>query len=127
MDTVSKRTRSKIMSSIRSVSKMERAAHQFAAMRAGCHLVHKLKGVYGNPDFANKGRMVALFVHGCFWHRCQYHFSMPQSNTAFWEKKFARNVERHREVVKRLRDLGWRVVTVWEHEVRAFKKRRSGL
>jgi DNA mismatch endonuclease (patch repair protein) len=59
---------------------------------------------------------VAVFVDGCFWHACPDHGTKPQSNTAYWQAKLARNVERDREVDKRLRAAGWTVVRAWEHE-----------
>jgi G:T-mismatch repair DNA endonuclease (very short patch repair protein) len=59
---------------------------------------------------------IAVFVHGCFWHRhknCRFTTS-PKSNSEFWVRKFARTVERDREHVRALKKSGWRVVTVWE-------------
>jgi len=57
-----------------------------------------------------------IFVHGCFWHRhqrCRYAYT-PKSRIDFWERKFAANIARDKEVSKRLRREGWRVVIVWE-------------
>lgn len=112
--------RSELMSRIRSVSSMERAAARLAAHRAGCALRHQPMGVRGRPDYANKRRKVAVFVHGCFWHRCPRHFSLPRTNTGFWAAKFARNVKRHEEVSRWLRRRGWSVLVVWEHDVRRW-------
>jgi len=61
-----------------------------------------------------------VFVHGCFWHRhrdCRFAYT-PKSNLRFWERKFAENVERDRRTTRKLRSLGWKVVTVWECETR---------
>lgn len=120
MDTVSAETRSRMMSSVRSVSGVERRAASGAAKIAGCRLRHQPKGVFGRPDFANKARRVAVFVHGCFWHqpcprRCR---SLPKNNMAFWRRKLSRNRERHREAVRGLRSAGWVVWTLWEHDDR---------
>jgi DNA mismatch endonuclease (patch repair protein) len=73
----------------------------------------------GSPDLANRRRKFAIFVHGCFWHRhggCGK-ATLPKSNKEFWENKFARNLERDREVVVALRALGYRIVVIWECEV----------
>jgi DNA mismatch endonuclease (patch repair protein) len=59
---------------------------------------------------------LAVFVDGCFWHACPEHGSMPASNRPFWEQKLTRNRERDAETDRLLRDAGWEVVRVWEHE-----------
>ena len=61
--------------------------------------------------------MVAVFIHGCFWHGCKRHFKLPDSNEEFWQAKIARNVKRDREVMATLRRDGWRVIRAWEHEM----------
>ncbi len=74
----------------------------------------------GRPDFAYPKQKVAVFVHGCFWHRCPVDASpVPRTNAAFWRRKFARNVERDRLNREELRSMGWKVVELWEHEVRS--------
>jgi DNA mismatch endonuclease Vsr len=73
----------------------------------------------GSPDFANRTRKWAIFVHGCFWHRharCK-RTTTPKSNKEFWRKKFADNRRRDARVVRELRRQGFRVVIVWECEV----------
>jgi DNA mismatch endonuclease (patch repair protein) len=60
---------------------------------------------------------VAVFVDGCFWHRCPQHATLPASNADWWEAKLAANVERDRDTDQHLAEAGWRVVRVWEHEV----------
>lgn len=62
---------------------------------------------------------MAVFVHGCFWHRhegCR-RATTPKTNREYWIPKFARNVERDRRKEEALIALGWNVVTVWECEV----------
>jgi len=75
--------------------------------------------VPGRPDIAYPGRKVAIFVNGCFWHRCpQCHPAMPKSNTDFWVQKFALNKERDARKTAGLAEAGWTVETVWECELR---------
>ncbi|WP_244471144.1 very short patch repair endonuclease [Rhizobium ecuadorense] len=72
----------------------------------------------GRPDIAFGNRKKAIFVHGCFWHRhpgCKK-ASVPATRSEFWADKFARNVERDREVERKLQALGWTTLTVWECE-----------
>jgi DNA mismatch endonuclease, patch repair protein len=61
-------------------------------------------------------RRVAVFVDGCFWHRCPIHASDPKANAAYWSAKFERNVARDRAIDAALSKAGWTVVRVWEHE-----------
>lgn len=73
----------------------------------------------GRPDFVLPGLKAAIFVDGCFWHFCPKHRTAPKTNTAFWNTKHQANADRDRKVNRRLKALGWRVVRIWEHEVRA--------
>lgn len=59
---------------------------------------------------------VAVFVDGCFWHRCPTHATDPKSNAAWWAEKLDRNVERDRETNAALTSAEWTVIRVWEHE-----------
>ena len=75
--------------------------------------------VPGRPDIAFPGRKVAIFVNGCFWHRCPHcHPGTPKRNTAFWEAKFARNVARDRKALAELDELGWTAIVIWECELK---------
>lgn len=67
-------------------------------------------------DIAFTKSMVAVFVDGCFWHRCPEHFTTPKVNRAWWIAKLEGNQTRDRETDQELRELGWAVVRVWEHE-----------
>jgi len=74
---------------------------------------------HGRPDISYPGRKMAIFVHGCYWHRCPHcDLPLPKSNTDFWKAKFDRNVERDAKKVKDLKDDGWRVLTIWECEIK---------
>lgn len=70
-------------------------------------------------DIVFPGPRVAVFVDGCFWHRCPQHGNVPKSNREWWRAKLDRNVERDRDTDRQLRNAGWNVVRIWEHEVRA--------
>ena len=74
----------------------------------------------GTPDIVLPGRKVAIFVHGCFWHRhpgCKL-TTTPKTRELFWKEKFERNIKRDELVVSRLRELNWAVFIVWECETR---------
>lgn len=70
----------------------------------------------GDPDIVLPRHNVAIFVHGCFWHRhsgCRLS-KLPATRPEFWREKLERNVERDRRALASLRREGWRVMTVWE-------------
>ena len=77
------------------------------------------------PDFVFRSERVAIFVDGCFWHRCPLHSQVPESNRVFWEAKLARNVERDRLVSRELKKAGWRVIRVWEHALSTNRGRAT--
>ena len=81
------------------------------------------KHLPGRPDVYVPSKKVAIFVHGCFWHRhagC-YAATTPKTNIEYWRTKFAGNLERDRRKARALRQLGYRVVVVWECQTRKPK------
>ncbi|MFY2608800.1 DNA mismatch endonuclease Vsr [Achromobacter ruhlandii] len=74
------------------------------------------------PDFIFRSERVAIFVDGCFWHCCPLHSKVPESNRSFWEPKLQANVARDRRATRLLRDAGWSVLRVWEHELRDMER-----
>lgn len=74
----------------------------------------------GSPDLVFPARRAVIFVHGCFWHQhdCLRGARRPSSNAAYWHPKLARNVERDRDARQQLENKGWRVLVLWECEMR---------
>jgi DNA mismatch endonuclease (patch repair protein) len=68
------------------------------------------------PDIAFLAPRVAVFVDGCFWHGCPDHGGSPSKNISYWGPKLARNRARDLENDRALREAGWEVLRVWEHE-----------
>lgn len=78
------------------------------------------KDLPGTPDLIFPKKRVALFVHGCFWHRhsgCKK-ASLPKSRPEYWHSKFSANVERDERVRAELEARGWKVATIWECETK---------
>lgn len=67
-------------------------------------------------DVAFPGERLLIFVDGCFWHGCELHSRATRSNASFWNDKIERNRERDRDTDRRMREAGWEVLRVWEHE-----------
>ena len=81
----------------------------------------------GSPDIVLPKYNTVVFVHGCFWHLhegCKYAI-MPKSNVDFWKKKLYRNRERDEENHKKLEEMGWNVITVWECELKKDKREHT--
>lgn len=74
--------------------------------------------LFGKPDFTFRCERVAVFVDGCFWHGCPKCYKRPSSNREFWDAKVAANRKRDRRVGRELRAAGWRVVRVWQHQLK---------
>ncbi|MFC9789059.1 DNA mismatch endonuclease Vsr [Rhodococcus sp. NPDC127528] len=75
-----------------------------------------LPGMRRRADLVFPAARVAVFVDGCFWHRCPEHATQPRNNAQWWADKLAANVARDRDTDVRLAEAGWVVVRVWEHE-----------
>ena len=69
------------------------------------------------PDVVFGRQRVAVFMDGCFWHRCPEHGTMPATNHTYWLAKFQTNIARDARNNAALKDEGWRVIRIWEHEV----------
>jgi len=135
-DVFTKAKRSEVMSRIRGRGNKETEIALLKLFRK-----HRIAGwrrnqmVFGKPDFVFTRKRVAVFVDGCFWHGCPKHANMPASNRAFWRRKLTGNRTRDRLVTMTLRQAGWSVIRIWEHDlvrqpavcVRRVKGRLSGL
>lgn len=88
--------------------------------RAGYRFRLHAPGLPGKPDIVLPKYSTVIFVHGCFWHRHEgcNNATMPKSRTEFWEDKFRRTVERDQEKQRQLEEMGWKVLIVWECEVK---------
>lgn len=78
------------------------------------------KSLPGKPDIVLPKYKAILFIHGCFWHGhkgCKY-FKLPVTRQEYWHPKIENNIKRDEEAVKTLRNLGWRVFTIWECELK---------
>lgn len=80
----------------------------------------------GKPDIAFPGKKVAVFVNGCFWHRCpKCKPSFPKTNKDFWKQKFRKNKVRDRKKQAALEEQGWRVLVLWECQIKEKATREA--
>jgi DNA mismatch endonuclease (patch repair protein) len=93
---------------------LRRALHR-QGLRYRVHLRPE-RGIRRQADIVFTRAKVAVFVDGCFWHRCPQHGTEPKANSAWWKVKLDKNVGRDRETDQVLTAAGWTVIRVWEHE-----------
>lgn len=77
------------------------------------------KNVPGKPDIAFVGKKVAIFINGCYWHRCPFcNPSFPKTNVEFWSDKFEKNIARDKKKKEELEKDGWKVIILWECKIK---------
>jgi DNA mismatch endonuclease (patch repair protein) len=125
VDFLTKQKRSMLMSRIRSHGN---AATELRFIRllkdsgiTGWRRRHPLQG---KPDFVFLKFRLAVFVDGCFWHGCPRCYSEPKTNRSFWRQKIAANRNRALVVNRTLRKSDWRVLRVWQHELKKRNEQR---
>lgn len=119
-DRISKEHRSWNMSRIRGKDTKPEVLLRSLLHRRGFRFRLHAPGLPGKPDIVLPKYRTVIFVHGCFWHRHEGcpNASMPKTRTGFWTEKFRKTVERDREKQAQLESDGWRVLTVWECELK---------
>ena len=109
--------RSKVMSKIKSTSKLEDlVAHEL--FRRGVRYRRNNRQLLGKPDISISKYKIVIFIDSCFWHCCPVHGTRSKSNVDFWNKKLNRNVEKAIEVNKFYKSNNWNILRVWEHDIK---------
>ena len=128
-DILSKEQRHQCMSNIRGKNtKPELIVRKFLFSKGLRFRLHR-KDLPGNPDIVLPKYKTVVFINGCFWHGhegCKY-YRLPKSNVEFWESKITNN--KNRDVLNeiKLRELGWKVIRIWECEIRRVQDRNKSL
>jgi len=118
VDVLTKKQRSYNMSQIKGRDTKPELSLQkllFGKGARGYRVHYKLTG---KPDIVFPSRKVAIFIDGCFWHKCPKCFIEPETRKEFWLNKISGNVKRDKQVNKILKKDEWKVLRFWEHEVR---------
>lgn len=128
-DIMTKEERSRCMAAIKGKdTKPELLVRRYLFSRGLRFRIH-VRSLPGNPDIVLPKYKTVIFVNGCFWHGhegCRY-FRLPKSNVEFWKTKIERNTARDARRESELTALGWRVICVWECEIRNVAMRRERL
>ena len=131
MDKLPAARRSANMRAIRSKDMKPEMAVRHLAHSMGYRFRLHRKDLPGKPDMVFPGRRSVIFVHGCFWHQhpdpnCK-DARLPKSNTGYWQPKLERNQIRDAEHESALRALGWRVLVIWECQIKDETALRQNL
>jgi DNA mismatch endonuclease (patch repair protein) len=112
------KTRSRIMASVRSEGNKSTELKFIDVMKSRSIIGwRRHRNVFGRPDFVFTGKKIAVFVDGCFWHRCPLHCRLPAANAQYWMNKIDGNALRDKQVAMELRRRGWVVIRLWEHDL----------
>jgi len=114
-DIFTKEKRSWIMSRIRSTETKTENKLVFQ-LKMNRIKFKRYPKIFGSPDFLI-GKNVAVFIDGCFWHKCPTHYRAPKNSKKFWSLKIERNVQRDNVVNSTLKKEGYKVIRFWEHDI----------
>jgi len=128
-DVMTPEQRSRCMAAIKGKdTKPEMIVRKYLFSR-GLRFRVQVRKLPGTPDIVLPKYKTVIFVNGCFWHGhegCKY-FRLPKSNVDFWQTKITRNIERDTETEAELMRLGWKVIRIWECEIKAVTGRMNRL
>jgi len=119
--------RSRIMRTVKSVDTGPEMIVRRMLHKLGYRYRLHRKDLPGKPDLVFPSRKAVIFVHGCFWHGhdCKRGARTPKTNTQYWTDKIRRNVERDAQAIIDLKAAGWRVLVIWECELKDIDRLRS--
>lgn len=118
VDNLSKDDRRKAMSAVKSKETSLEIRVAKHLWRCGVRYRKNVKDLYGKPDIAIKNKKFVLFIDSCYWHGCPTHCRLPVSNQEYWKKKIVRNIARDEQVTEHYLAKGWKIIRVWEHDLK---------
>lgn len=116
-DKFSSETRSRVMRSIKSESKLENRVSK-AIWKEGIRFRKNDKTLLGTPDISIKKYKIVIFIDSCFWHNCNIHGHIPKTNQEYWIKKLLKNIERDKKVSDYYQEKNWEILRIWEHQLK---------
>ena len=119
-DVFTKEKRSEVMRAVKSRDTKPEIILRKKLFALGLRYRLNVKDLPGKPDLVFPKYKTVVFVHGCFWHghNCKRGKRQPKQNAEYWKDKIARNKARDKKHASELKKLGWRVITVWECEIK---------
>ncbi len=125
MDIWDKEKRSAVMAKVRSRdTKPEWIVRRYLFSR-GYRYRKNVKKLPGTPDIVLRKYGIVIFIHGCFWHGHDVDSHIPYSNSEYWQKKIERNKQRDERNKSELKRMGWRVMTIWECQLKPAVRQQT--
>ena len=118
MDNLTKEQRHKNMQNIRSKGTLPERMVMKELRKRKIYFAGNVVSIEGKPDIVFRRKKVVIFIDSDFWHGHPSRCIMPKSNRAYWNKKIARNRERDKEVNLALRKQGWKIIRIWEYDIK---------
>jgi DNA mismatch endonuclease, patch repair protein len=118
MDNLTKEHRRKNMQNIRSKGTKPERLIMRELRRRKIYFAHHADSIIGKPDIVFRRKKTAVFIDSDFWHYHPKRFIMPQTNVGYWSQKIQRNRRRDKEVNEQLKHDGWKVIRIWEYDVK---------
>jgi DNA mismatch endonuclease (patch repair protein) len=117
-DNVSKAKRSQTMAAVKSKDSKIELAFRKELWRNGFRYRKNSPKYFGKPDLVFKKYKLVIFIDSCFWHGCKKHLRLPSTNKKYWETKIRKNIERDKEVNKHYKSISWKIIRIWEHQLK---------
>lgn len=118
MDNLTKEQRRKNMQNIKSKGSDPERIIMRELRKQNIYFAKHVETLPGKPDIVFRKRKIVVFVDSDFWHGHPKRCIMPKSNVRYWKNKIKMNIQRDRNVNKQLKKLGWKVVRIWEYDVK---------
>ena len=119
-DNISKKARSSLIGKIKSKeAKLEKNVWKALSDKDIRYRKNSYKH-FGKPDIVISSRKTVIFIDSCFWHGCKKHCRMPEASHNYWVDKIKRNKRRNKDVNKYYKKMEWKIIRVWEHNVKNF-------
>ncbi|MBI5192510.1 MAG: very short patch repair endonuclease [Nitrospirae bacterium] len=118
MDNLTKEQRHKNMQNIRSVGTKPEQLIAVELKRRKIYFTSHVSNIVGKPDFVFRRKKVTVFIDSDFWHGHKTRCIMPKTNVLYWSNKIDSNRKRDRKVNRLLKKEGWKVVRLWEYEIK---------
>lgn len=118
MDNLTKEQRKRNMQHIRSKNTMPERKIMQELKRRKIYFADHVKKITGEPDIVFRRKKVIVFIDSDFWHGHPKRFVMPATNIEYWSNKIKNNKDRDRQITKELRSMGWKVIRLWEYDIK---------
>lgn len=117
-DKLTKEQRSYCMSRIRAQNTSPEIKFRKFIWEKGVRGYRVKNKIHGKPDLYFPKKKLAVFLDGCFWHKCPKCFVKPKSRNEYWDKKIENNIMRDKQINAKLKKEGIRVIRIWEHDIK---------